>query len=176
MRYNKITISGKICTGKSTLFRKLENELKWPTVETGKLFRQYAIQHGLNLEKAQEQNEELTKQVDLKVRNMLKNPKGHLLADSWLSGIMADSFPHVFRILLTSRDDIRFSRFAKREKIPLSEAKKRVNQRQKNWIDKVRKIYHREDFFDPKHYNLVIDTADLIPDEILKIVLKKMSD
>jgi len=71
MRYTKITISGKICTGKTTLFKGLQKKLKWPAFMTGQLFRDYVKEHGLNLEGAEEQNEKLTKEVDYKVRDML---------------------------------------------------------------------------------------------------------
>lgn len=174
MKYSKVTISGKICTGKSTLFKKLKKKLNWPAVQTGQIFRDYVKKHNLNLEKAEEQNEFLTKRVDYKVREMLKNPKGKLLADSWMAGIMADAFPHVLKILLVTDDELRYKRFAIREKIIFNEAKKRVEERQLNWINRMKKIYHRDDFFDPKKYNLVIDTSDLKPEEILQIILEKL--
>jgi len=41
MTINKITISGKICTGKSTLLKSLQKELNWPVFMTGQLFREY---------------------------------------------------------------------------------------------------------------------------------------
>ncbi len=171
MHYSKITISGKICTGKSTLFNLLENKLRWPTIHTGQIFRDYVKEHHLNLEKAQEQNEELTKKVDYKVHDMLKNPDGYLLADSWMAGIMADNFPHVLKVLLTCKDEERYGRFAEREKVPLETAKKLVEERQKSWIDRIAKIYHRTDIFDPKNYNLIIDTTHLSSNEILQKVM-----
>ncbi len=176
MVYTKITISGKICTGKSTLFQLLEQRLKWPTVHTGQIFRDYVIKHHLNLEKAQEQNEALTKKVDYKVRDMVKKPKGNLLADSWMAGIMADDYPHVLRILLVCDDDERYRRFAEREKVPFEEAKKSVEQRQKSWLDRIEKIYRRRDIFDPKNYNLIIDTTHLSADKILQKVLEKFKN
>jgi len=56
MKYSKITISGKICTGKTTLFWDLQKKLNWPVFSTGQFFRDYARQHNLSLEKAEEQN------------------------------------------------------------------------------------------------------------------------
>ena len=109
--YTKITISGKICTGKSTLFNNLSQHLKWPTFHTGQFFREYAKKHHLLLEKAQEQSVKLTKKIDYKVRAMLKIKKGNLIVDSWMAGIMADSFPHVLRVLLVSEDTIRIKTY-----------------------------------------------------------------
>ena len=61
MTYTKIAISGKICSGKSTLFNDLEEKLKWPVFQTGKYFREYAKKNKLTLENAGEQNDKLTK-------------------------------------------------------------------------------------------------------------------
>ncbi len=175
MQYNKITISGRICTGKSTLFEKLEARLAWPTVHSGQIFRDYVKKHKLQLEKAEEQNEMLTKKVDYQVRDTLKDSKGNLLVDAWMAGIMADDFPHVLKILLVCRDKIRYQRFAKREHILFNEAKVRVEDRQKSWIDKMQKIYNRTDIFDPKNYDLVIDTSYITPQAILKKVLNVLN-
>ncbi len=171
MPYNKITISGRICTGKSTLFEGLEARLTWPTIHSGQIFRDYVKKNKLQLEKAEEQNELLTKKVDYQVRDMLKDPKGNLLVDAWMAGIMADNFPYVLKILLVCQDKIRYQRFAKREHIILNEAKAKVEERQKSWVDKMQKIYKRVDIFDPKNYNLVIDTSYITPQAILKKVL-----
>ncbi|MDO8609406.1 MAG: cytidylate kinase family protein [bacterium] len=173
MRYSKITISGKICSGKSTLFLQLEKYLKWPIVHTGQIFRDYVKKHNLKLDKAQEQNEELTKKIDFKVRDMLKE-KGNLLADSWMAGIMADHFPGVLKILLICKDSKRYQRFAARENVTIEEASKRVENRQKNWGDRMEKIHKRNDFFDKKNYDLIIDTSTISSEEVFNLVLSHL--
>jgi predicted cytidylate kinase len=175
MTINKITISGKICTGKSTLLRSLQNELKWPVFMTGKLFREYVNKNRLNLEHVEEQSEELTKKIDYKVKDLLKLP-GNLIVDGWMSGIMADSFPDVLKVLLICDNNVRYQRFADREKISLEESKKRVEERQNNWLIKLKKIYKRDDFLDPKKYDLIIDTSNISFDEVLKKVLQKIKE
>jgi len=95
MTINKITISGKICTGKSTLLKSLQKELNWPVFMTGQLFREYVKKNRLNLEHVEEQSEALTKKIDYQVRNLIKQP-GNLIVDGWMSGIMANNFSNVF--------------------------------------------------------------------------------
>lgn len=170
MTINKITISGKICTGKSTLLRSLQKELNWPVFMTGQLFREYVKKNSLNLEHVEEQSEDLTKKIDYKVRDMLKLP-GNLIVDGWMSGIMANHFPNILKVLLTCDDNIRYQRFAGREKISLKEAKIRVDERLNNWLDKLRKIYKRDDFMDPKNYDLTIDTSVISSHAVLQKVL-----
>ena len=175
MAINKITISGKICTGKSTLLIGLQKELNWPIFMTGQLFRDYIKKNGLNLDQVEEQNETLTKKIDYHVRDMIYAP-GNLIVDGWMSGLMAKGVKDILRILLVCKDDIRYKRFADREKISVVEAKKRVEQRQSNWLSKLKKIYKRNDFVDPKNYDLVIDTSKIPSRTVLKKVLQKIKE
>ena len=173
MNINKITISGKICTGKTTLLKDLENELNWPIFMTGKLFRDYVAKNNFNLEKVEEQNESLTKKIDYQVRDMIY-ADGNLIVDGWMSGIMAHDLPNVLKVLLVCKDEVRYQRFANREKINIDEAKKKVEERQSNWLNKLEKIYKRNDFIDPKNYDLIIDTSVLSSQDVLKKVLQKI--
>lgn len=177
MKFNKITISGKICTGKTTLLYDLKKKLGWPTFLTGKYFRKYIKKESLTLEKVEEQNEKLTKEVDFKVRDLL-HKKGHIIVDGWMSGLMANHLSDVLKILLICQDKIRYKRFAKREKISFNEAKKRVEERQNNWFQKIEKIHHinLNDFSDPKNYDLIIDTSRITSLETLIQVLNKLED
>lgn len=175
MKYTKITISGKICTGKSTLFKKLAQKLHWNTFHTGQFFRNYVKKRGLNLEKAEEQSEFLTKKIDYKAQDILKKKEGNYIFDGWMTGIMADNYPHVLRILLTCSDDVRIERFAKREKISFKAAKQLITEREKNLFEKLKQIYHRNDFVNPKNYNYVIDTSNLTSNEVFKKVLQSLN-
>lgn len=87
--YNTITISGKICTGKSTLFTMLAQTLQWETISSSQYFRQYAREHALDINKAEEQSNELTKKIDYMVRDRLKTGK-HIIAEGWMAGVMAE--------------------------------------------------------------------------------------
>ena len=87
---------------------------------------------------------------------------------------MADNLKDVLKILLICKDNIRYKRFAAREKIDFDEAKKRVEERQNNWFTKLKTIYKRNDFIDPKNYDLIIDTSIITSQAILKKVLQKI--
>lgn len=168
--YTKITISGKICTGKSSVFRELQKKLNWPTFSTGAYFREYAKTHKLELNNAEEQTTKLTRKVDGMVRDMLHKP-GNLLLDSWLAGIMAEGAPNILKVLLVTDDSVRFKRFALREHVSIDEAQKEVTLRNTTWFNKVKKIHKRSDFFDPKNYTLVIDTTHKDINEITTEIL-----
>src|SRR3990167_10497728 len=123
MKYNKISISGRICTGKSTLFGFLERELEWKIFSSSAYFRKYAKEKGLSIDKAEEQNNKLTKKIDYMVSDMLKN-KTHLIAEGWMTGVMAGNEKDVLKILLTCPDPIRYQRYALREHVSLRQAER----------------------------------------------------
>ncbi|MCL4364200.1 AAA family ATPase [Patescibacteria group bacterium] len=172
MKYTKITISGKICTGKTTLLEKLQQKLRWPTFLTGKLFREYIKKDHLTLEKAEEQNEILTKKVDNQVKDMLKSP-GNLIVDGWMSGLSARGLNDVLKVLLVCDDGIRYQRYADRENMPFDDAAKKVEERQTNWFDKIKSIHQIEakEFTDEKNYDLVIDTSNMNPEMVIDKVI-----
>ena len=173
--YTKITISGKICTGKTTLFERLEKKLKWKAFKTGQLFRDYVTEHNLNLNEAEEQNNKLTKKIDNYVKEMLHRT-GNLIVDGWLSGISATGLDNVLKILLICKDEIRYKRFAKREKTTLKEATKKVEERQRSWFKKIEKIHGIKDkaLLDPGIYDLIIDTSYITPQSIVRRVLEEL--
>lgn len=175
MKFSKITISGKICTGKSTLHNLLVKKLGWQIYATGDLFREYVQKHNLSLEQADEQNDKLTKKIDGQVKKLLKN-QDNLIVDSWLAGITAKNIPGVLKVLLVCKDNIRYKRFAKREKITFSEARQRVEERYNNWLEKMKQIYHRTDIVNEKHFDLIIDTSYITPQAVAKKVLQSIEE
>lgn len=172
--YNKITISGLICTGKTSLFWGLQEKLIWPTFSASQFFRDYSRTHNFSLEKAEEQSEYLTKKIDFRVANMLKS-NGNLIVEGWMAGIMADKNPDTLRILLTCKDEVRIKRFAVREKYTYKEAAYHIQQREKNLFKVLEKIYKRLDFVDPKNYNFIIDTTSISVDTLVTQVLTKVT-
>ncbi|MCL5019020.1 MAG: AAA family ATPase [Patescibacteria group bacterium] len=171
--YNKVTISGLICTGKTTLFWGLQEKLGWPTFSASQFFRDYARTYHVSLEKAEEQSEKLTKKVDFQTRALLQKNK-HLIIEGWMAGIMADGFTDVLRILLTCDENIRISRFAKRNKVSLKKAETSIKEREKNLFDVLEKIYHRNDFTNPQNYNFILDTTALANKQVIRAVLNKL--
>ncbi len=173
--YNKVTISGRICTGKTTLFWNLQKALGWPTFSASQYFRDYSRSTGVSLQKAEEQNPNLTREVDLRMKKLLTEEK-HILLEGWMSGIMADQMSDVLRILLICKDIDRVTRYAKRDNVSQDVAKEKIKEREGSWMDKLMRIYGRDDFFDPKNYNLVIDTTQNTPKKSLDLVLQTLGN
>lgn len=174
MKYSKITISGKICAGKSTLFDELTQTLKWPTFSASHIFRQAAQEQGLVLEAAEEQESALTQKIDNQIRKQLETHE-HIIVEGWMAGIKAAGMPKILKVFLTATDSVRFARFSKREHISIAEAQKRVLERETSWLHKLEAIYARSDFFAPQHYDLIIDTSNRTPDSVTAMVLKQLN-
>ena len=172
-KYSKIVVFGRICTGKSTLVQNLVKALGWDTFSSGQYLRSYARDHHLAIEDAQEQSKKMTNKIDNMIRDVLKG-NSHIVIDAWMGGIMSHGIKDVLKILLICDDVERFTRFAQRENISFLQARKRVLHREKKVLEKIQEIHGRHDIFDPKHYNMVIDTSGKKPDEIVSKVLQKL--
>lgn len=168
--YTKITLSGKICTGKSTVFHLLSGKLGWPTISASQFFRDYAKTHQKSLQMADEQSDEVTKSVDEKTKAMLL-ANTHAIAEGWMAGILAEGMHDVLRVFLTCDDTVREKRFAGRSHVSIEEAGRQIREREQNWISKLIPIYGRSDFFDPKNYTFVIDTTDKTPEDTYKEIM-----
>jgi cytidylate kinase len=46
--------------------------------------------------------------------------------------------------------------------------------RQSNWLNKLSKIYNRNDFVDPKNYDVIIDTSSISSQEVLEKVISNV--
>ena len=174
-KYYKVTISGLICTGKTSLFWGLFLELGWSVFSASQFFRDFARSHKISLEKAQEQGPVLTKKVDGNMRSLLINTK-NIIIEGWMAGIMAHGLPGVLRVLLKCNNGVRVERFAQRDNISLTAARKKIASREKNLFDQLEKIYQRHDFIDPENYDLVIDTTHKTDRELINLVVKKLAE
>lgn len=173
-KYSKVTISGLICTGKTTLFWELQKQLSWPAYSASSFFRDYARTHKTSLDKAEEQNNKLTREVDMHMKRLLRaSPK--IIVEGWMAGVMASERTDVLRVLLTCNEEERIRRFALREKISHGEARERVLTREQNLFAKLRAIYKRDDFLEAKHYNLIIETTEIPLNSVVREVRKHLS-
>jgi len=173
VNYEKITISGLICTGKSSLFLNLHQQLKWPTFSASGFFREYARTHNVSLEQAEEQSDKITKKVDYGMQIMLAKPE-NLIVEGWMAGVMADNRKEILRILLQCKDETRYERFAKREKTSIKEAQQKILAREKNLAKALKRIHNCEDSVDPAVYNCIVDTTNLTESQLLQVVLDKL--
>src|SRR3989344_390506 len=176
LKYNKITISGKFAVGTTTLAKHLQEVLGWKYINAGAIQREYDRKHGIheNKQGANSRSDDHEREIDEMTVKMLQKEK-KIIYEAWLAGFMARDIRRVLKVLLIcSNDSVRVDRVVNRENIRVEEAKDWIKQRERENEIKWHKLYGNHNFWDPKHYDLVIDTYASGPMETVGKVLDKL--
>lgn len=175
--FNIITISGKVAVGTSTLSKGLQQTLGWKYVNAGEIQRQYDREHKVDEARngALIRSDEHEREIDEIMAKKLLKEENHLIYEAWLAGFMAQNIPNVLKVLvICSNDAVRIDRVMNRDKMTADEAKIYIRKREEENIIKWKKLYGDYDFWDPKYYDLIIDTYSSGQLETLGKVLDKL--
>ncbi len=183
LKYSSIAISGPPGAGRSTLLRNLKHYLEpqnWEFFSGGDWSRQFAVKGGAHdpndplHHKATDYGEDIDHQIDAAMRAKLSDPNVHVAVESWIAGWNMRGLPHVLKILLICNDALRIDRIVNRDNISVDEAKLHLREREDANITKWKRMYGVDNFWDPSHYDLVIDTYSSGPMETLGKTLDKL--
>ncbi|MEK7592135.1 MAG: cytidylate kinase family protein [Patescibacteria group bacterium] len=183
LKYSSIAISGRPGAGRSTLLKNLKEivtPLGWETFSGGDWARQFALQSGKHDEKdpthhkATDYGDDVDLKIDVSLREKLSNPKTHVALESWIAGWNMRGLPHVLRVLLMCDDALRIDRIVNRDNISVEEAKRHLREREEANLGKWKRMYSVEDFWDPKYYDLVLNTYSHGPKETENLVLQAL--
>lgn len=176
MKFHNIALSGQAGVGKTTLSKNLVNTLGWEYVSVGKIQREYDVSQGL-LEYDHGtivNTDEHEREIDAMTQDMLTHKK-NVIYEAWLAGFIARNIPKTLRVLLLcSNFGIRVDRISNRDDLSAKEAKHFIQIRQRQNIIKWKHLYGDYDFWDPKYFHVVIDTAKSGRLETLGIVLDRL--
>jgi CMP/dCMP kinase len=173
MKYRNIAISGETGTGKTTLSRNLANKLGWKIVNGGEFFRAWHKEHGIPIENTEEVPKEVDNQIDADFQKKMEEDS-ETVFEMRLAGFFGKDMPEVYRVLCVADFDIAVARAGHRDKQNLDEAIKDAHKRSDGLKKKFKKLYGVEDYLDPKYFDLVVDTTEKSPEEVLQIVLDKL--
>ena len=180
-----ITISGRIASGSTTLGHKLAGVLGWRHVEGGEIFWEAVrTKMGLSEKDTNLRPDKEDEDFDESLKNILQNGK-NLILETKLAGFNAQGIPGVFKIGVVCEDkqgndktEIRIDRLINREKISIEQAKEEVVDREKNDLEKWRRLYANGDkswiYWNKKYYDLVINTYSHNQEETLKLALQSI--
>jgi len=185
LKYSSVAISGRPGAGRSTILRNLRpflEPLGWEIFSGGEWSRQFSIKNGKHdpddqtHHLATDYSEEVDHQIDLALREKLKDPKVHVAVESWIAGWNMRGMPHVLKVLLMCDDSLRIDRLVNRDNLTVDEAKKHIKTRESSNLAKWSRMYQvpKTDFWNPKHYDLVINTYSSGPRETLNLVLQAL--
>lgn len=176
-KFRCITVSGKIAVGTTTLAKNLSKTLSWKHINVGGIQREFDRKHKINENKqgALARTDAHEQSMEKMTMDILKKNK-NIVYEAWLSGFISREIPDILRVLLVcSHEDIRIDRVVNRENITVEEAKIWMKQREEENINKWKKLYGNYDFWDPKYYNLVIDTYSSGPMQTVGKVLDSLT-
>ena len=170
-----ITVSGKPGSGKSTVAKLLHKKLGISYIYSGMIFRENAKKYNMSLEdfgKFCEKNSKIDKELDKKQVKILK--KGDIILDGRLAGWLAyRNSISSFKIFLDADLKTRVNRIVNRENGDLEKRKKEIVERERSESVRYKK-YYDINIDDISIYDLVIDSADKTPEEIVNLILEKL--
>jgi len=170
-----ITVSGPPGSGTTTISKLLSEKLKLPHIYAGEIFRKEAEKRGMSLSDFSrycEKHPEIDKELDNYQVEILR--KGNVILEGRLSGWLAHlNNISAFKILLKADRETRLDRIIKREGGDREKRRKEMVEREKSEAKRY-KEYYGIDIDDESIYDLVIDTSDKSPDEIVNIILSSL--
>ena len=183
LKYSSVAISGRPGAGRSTLLKNLRPHLEplcWEIFSGGDWARQFAIEAGTHDPKdmrhhlATDYGDDIDYQIDEALREKIAKPGTHMAVESWIAGWNARGLKHVLKVLLMCDDALRIDRVVNRDNVTVEEAKEHIRMREEANIGKWKRLYKVDDFWDPKYYDLVINTYSHGPRETLELVLQAL--
>ncbi|HUD04744.1 MAG TPA: cytidylate kinase family protein [Patescibacteria group bacterium] len=179
-----ITISGRIGAGATTLAKKLSGVLNWPLLEGGDLFEKIHKQLNISQVDVLQRPDSFDLQFEVQIKKILTEEKQQII-QSHLAGFDIQGLAGVYKILVICQDpqgedkaDIRIDRLMNRDGISLQEAKHEALVREEENLEKFRKLYAHNDqswiYWNPKYYDLIVNTYSLNREEALEFVLEKI--
>lgn len=183
LNYSSVAISGRPGAGRSTLLKNLRphlEPLQWEFFSGGEWSRQFSIQQGKHDPNdpkhhlATDYGDDVDHQIDQALREKISHPEVHMAVESWIAGWNARGFSHVLKVLLMCDDALRIDRIVNRENSTVEEAKDHMRAREDANLSKWKRLYGVDDFWDPKYYDLVINTYSHGPGQTLELVLQAL--
>jgi len=166
----RITLSGGVASGKSTVGKMLAERLDYSFKSIGQKTRQIAEQRGLTILEYQQEclnNPELDKEIDREFSNEC-NTSSDLIIDYRLAFKFINSS---FNVFLRVSDDTALGRLKKANR--KNETYHTLHERNNCFVQQFKNTYNI-DFTKEDQYDLVLDVDDMAPDEIVDRILIEM--
>lgn len=179
-----IAVSGRIGSGATTLATTLAEVLGWEVLDGGKLFRKIASDMGISITQSNSRPDHFDTEYEEMVRRQLRE-KDHQIIQSHLAGYDAQGIDGIYKVLVVVEDnlghdkpEIRIDRLVNRDGVSIEEAKHEVLEREKQNLEKFRRLYAGDDgewvYWDRKYYDLVVNTFSHNAKDSVNFVLEAL--
>ena len=174
----KITIFGLAGKGTSTVGKLLAEKLNYKFKSSGNMMREFAKQKNQTIyEFEKEIKSDKTHKFDIQLDNKIEEfgkKNDNFIFESRLAWHF---IPDSFKIKLTCNKQKSYKRIAKRENIPIDEAKKKTIYRADELIKRYSTVYPYLKFPpQDKKFDIIIDTTKLSPEEIVSKITQKINN
>lgn len=174
-KVNVITLTGVPGSGTTTIAKLLSFKLELRLVFIGETFRELASEYKMSLTEFGEHVKNNPKiDYELDTRQIEYARTGNIILEGRLSGWMAmKNNIDAFRILLTADLNTRINRIMGRENKSYEMVKQEIIAREASEVKRYKKLYGIN-YLEPSYYDLIIDTSDLSPEQIVDEIIKNI--
>jgi cytidylate kinase len=173
----KITITGDLYSGKSTVAKAISEALKYTYFSVGDLQRKLAIENGMSITEYNKYmlDNNLDNEVDNKTMEIGKE-KDDFIFDARLAW---NFIPDSFKIYLKVDIDVSVQRAMKDDRgksekyAQVQDAKANITERRRLEVSRFKCIYD-VDIGDSRNYDLVIDTSHVSTEEVIREILESI--
>ncbi len=169
----KITISGIGGVGKGTTTKLLAEKLRYKTLSGGDFFREKAKKLGMSIYEFDQyikENPEYDKELD-KMQEEFGKENNDFILESRIGWYFV---PDSFKIKLVCDEDERIKRVLGRDGGSIEKVIFDEKERLESAKERYEKLYNIKDFQADKNFDLVVDTTNNPPDEVVKVILESL--
>ena len=174
MDIEKITLSGLAGVGKGTTAQLLAARLGWEAVSAGELYRRLADEKGISLaelETLATRDPSFDRDLDNYIRRYGETHR-HFICEGRLTWYF---IPDAFKVKLDCDFDTRIARIASREGISIAQAKSQTLHREDAIRLRYRTYYQIQDFLADRNFDLVVDTTNRSPEQVVADILTHLA-
>ena len=169
----RITISGPPGSGKTTACNNLSEALGLKAVVFGKIFREIAAEKNISLIELgamAEKDPTIDKGIDERIVEIARENEDIILESRLSSYMLKRNDIPAFKIYLYASPEVRMARIGVREGDSFEKAMADTIERQASEAKRYM-MYYNIDINDMSVYDLIVNTDDLTPDEVLELIL-----
>jgi predicted cytidylate kinase len=165
----RITLSGPIGSGKTTVCKLLSERTGMSYVVSGYIFRQMAKERGLSLAdfgRLAERDPRYDKELDQRMVRLAEEKEDLIMEGRLVAQMLTRNNIPAFRVYLDASLEVRVERVVEREGKDRDLARTELVEREASEAKRYLR-YYGIDIRDRGVYDLIIDTGDLRPEQIV---------